>query len=146
MDISFNQPWQQSKVDLSQLDIITAALARTCQPGTAIGLNGGLGAGKTTFIQHLCAQLGVKDAVNSPSFGYLHTYQAAELSILHADLYRAVPVERIVPELLDVMMAQTHLMLIEWAHCWPEASDYLTGSLTFDVSLEGLRTFTYDVY
>jgi tRNA threonylcarbamoyladenosine biosynthesis protein TsaE len=146
VDISFQHPWQQTGVDLPKLAQIAALLAKTCQPGLAVGLDGTLGAGKTTLVQLLCQQLGVEDAVNSPSFGYLHTYQGAQYAILHADLYRAQPVDRILPELMDVIMAQTHLMLIEWANCWPDAPTYLTGTLTFEWLPDMTRVITYEVF
>lgn len=56
--------------------------------------HGGLGAGKTTLIKHLCAALNVIDNVNSPTFGLLNEYLTdSGDSIYHFDFYR-INVER----------------------------------------------------
>lgn len=48
-----------------------------------------MGAGKTTFIRGLCACLGVKDDVNSPTFTIVNEYRAAQgFPIYHFDFYR----------------------------------------------------------
>jgi len=54
-----------------------------------IAFSGELGAGKTTFIQALCAVLGVSQQVNSPTFGLINEYFTQKgRSIYHFDLYR----------------------------------------------------------
>jgi tRNA threonylcarbamoyladenosine biosynthesis protein TsaE len=143
VDLSFQQSWTMSQVGLPQLNELARGLAALAEPGMAFGLTGELGAGKTTLIQAWCQHLHVVDAVNSPSFGYLHTYQGQRFPILHADLYRADPVERITPELVDIVIAQTHLMLIEWPECWPTGMDYLTGQFTLNLNLDNTRQITY---
>ena len=58
---------------------------------TVFAFYGQMGAGKTTFINELCRQLGVEtDATNSPSFAIINEYRSdttAEL-IYHFDCYR----------------------------------------------------------
>lgn len=57
---------------------------------TVYAFNGTMGAGKTTFINALCAELGVVDITNSPSFSIINEYRSdttAEL-IYHFDCYR----------------------------------------------------------
>ncbi|MES2425640.1 MAG: tRNA (adenosine(37)-N6)-threonylcarbamoyltransferase complex ATPase subunit type 1 TsaE [Bacteroidota bacterium] len=49
---------------------------------------GDMGAGKTTFIKSLCEQLGVKEAVTSPTFAIVNEYQGANAKIYHFDFYR----------------------------------------------------------
>ncbi len=50
---------------------------------------GEMGAGKTTLIKALCAQLGVRDNVTSPTFSLIHEYTtAAGEPIYHFDFYR----------------------------------------------------------
>jgi tRNA threonylcarbamoyladenosine biosynthesis protein TsaE len=54
-----------------------------------IAFSGELGAGKTTFIQALCRQLGVSAEVNSPTFSLVNAYFTSDgSSIFHFDLYR----------------------------------------------------------
>jgi tRNA threonylcarbamoyladenosine biosynthesis protein TsaE len=49
---------------------------------------GDLGAGKTTFIKSLCAALGVKESVTSPTFSIVNEYVAGANKIFHFDFYR----------------------------------------------------------
>lgn len=50
---------------------------------------GQMGAGKTTLIKTLAAEMGVRDQVSSPTFGIVNEYQTAGRSrIFHFDFYR----------------------------------------------------------
>jgi len=75
----------------SEADTVALArvLAALLEPGDVIGLEGGLGAGKTTFTRAAVHGLGVPEeiAVTSPTFALLHQYQG-RLPIAHADFYR----------------------------------------------------------
>jgi len=54
-----------------------------------IAFSGELGAGKTTFIQALCRELGVRTEVNSPTFSLVNEYFSGDgSSIFHFDLFR----------------------------------------------------------
>lgn len=54
-----------------------------------IAFSGELGAGKTTFIQALCKELGVRAEVTSPTFSLVNEYFMPDgSSIFHFDLYR----------------------------------------------------------
>jgi tRNA threonylcarbamoyladenosine biosynthesis protein TsaE len=50
---------------------------------------GGMGAGKTTFIRHICKRLGVKQNVSSPTFSIVNEYSDNEgKPVYHFDFYR----------------------------------------------------------
>lgn len=50
---------------------------------------GSLGAGKTTLVQAMLRELGVKEAIQSPTYMYVCIYTAADgRKIYHFDLYR----------------------------------------------------------
>ena len=52
-------------------------------------LEGPLGAGKTTLVRALCAQLGVQDNVTSPTFSLVQEYATASgTPVYHFDFYR----------------------------------------------------------
>ena len=61
---------------------------------TVFAFYGGMGAGKTTFIKAVCAELGVtEDVVASPTFAIVNEYAAtshnlATSKIYHFDFYR----------------------------------------------------------
>ena len=65
------------------------ALAKAITPPKILALFGGLGAGKTTFIQGLAKGLGIEGRVLSPTFVFVRTYQLeAGTRFYHVDLYR----------------------------------------------------------
>lgn len=51
---------------------------------------GGMGAGKTTFVNALCEELGVTDPTGSPTFAIVNEYALPEpgKQIFHFDFYR----------------------------------------------------------
>lgn len=52
-------------------------------------LVGEMGAGKTTLAKELCKQVGVTDAMSSPTFSIVNEYQTqTEKSVFHFDFYR----------------------------------------------------------
>ncbi|WP_293903115.1 MULTISPECIES: tRNA (adenosine(37)-N6)-threonylcarbamoyltransferase complex ATPase subunit type 1 TsaE [unclassified Sphingobacterium] len=51
-------------------------------------LYGPMGAGKTTFVKHLCTQLNVKDSTSSPTFSIVNEYESPTGPIYHFDFYR----------------------------------------------------------
>ena len=63
------------------------ALGSIMPGGTALSLEGGLGAGKTLFAKGVCRGLGVPDEVVSPSFILVEEYRG-DFTVLHFDLYR----------------------------------------------------------
>ncbi len=73
--------------DAAQTQTVAARLAPHLRAGDVLGLDGPLGAGKTTFIQGLCRALGVHEPVVSPTFMLLRVYQG-RLPVYHFDTYR----------------------------------------------------------
>jgi tRNA threonylcarbamoyladenosine biosynthesis protein TsaE len=49
---------------------------------------GEMGAGKTTLIKQLCAEVGVRDAVTSPTFSIVNEYRGTDGPVFHFDFYR----------------------------------------------------------
>jgi len=67
---------------------VAAAILSGLQSSVVL-FKGDLGAGKTTLIKSLCAQLGVKDEVNSPTFSLVNEYLGAQgEQVFHFDWYR----------------------------------------------------------
>lgn len=57
-------------------------------PGEVYTLTGDLGVGKTVFTQGVAKGLGIKEAVNSPTFTILQVYEEGRLPFYHFDVYR----------------------------------------------------------
>ena len=92
---------------------IARALVKTLRPGDIVYLYGELGSGKTVFAKAVCAALGVREAVTSPSFVIATEYEGS-MKIAHIDLYRltgtsvsTLPIEEYI--------AESGITLVEWA-------------------------------
>lgn len=92
--------------------------------GEVISLSGGLGAGKTTFVQGLAEGLGVKTHIISPTFILMRSYQipkgnsSSEKKLFHVDLYRLEDnVEEEIKNLgiTDLWGKNDAIFVIEWA-------------------------------
>jgi tRNA threonylcarbamoyladenosine biosynthesis protein TsaE len=74
---------------IEELPKIAAEFLSAFSSSRIFAFHGDLGAGKTTFIKVLCEQLGVKDAMSSPSFSLVNEYRDEKNNpVYHFDLYR----------------------------------------------------------
>jgi tRNA threonylcarbamoyladenosine biosynthesis protein TsaE len=84
-----------------------------------IYLTGGIGAGKTTFIQGFAKGLGIKETVNSPTFALEQRYRMHndksifQNELIHIDLYRLSSVES--TQLIESSNDCTGIRCIEWS-------------------------------
>jgi tRNA threonylcarbamoyladenosine biosynthesis protein TsaE len=79
-------------------------------------LEGEMGAGKTTLIKIILRILGVKDAISSPTFSLVNTYELPNhKSIFHADLYRVENEEELYDIGFDEYLEANSLIFIEWS-------------------------------
>ncbi|MFY9235454.1 MAG: tRNA (adenosine(37)-N6)-threonylcarbamoyltransferase complex ATPase subunit type 1 TsaE [Fimbriimonadaceae bacterium] len=88
---------------------IGAEFVRGLRVGEVVFLHGELGAGKTTLVRGMLEELGVRDAVRSPTFNLVQVFDT-DPPVMHADLYRVASHAGIGLE--DYL--ETHLCLIEW--------------------------------
>jgi tRNA threonylcarbamoyladenosine biosynthesis protein TsaE len=113
-------------------------LARLLLPGTIIGLEGELGAGKTCFVRGLATGLGVNpEAVHSPTFTLIAEHHAGRLPLYHIDLYRLEGAE--IEELgLEEYLFGTGITAVEWFRFLPRdlVQEYLLITLTFGTTAE----------
>ena len=77
-------------------------------------LEGGLGAGKTTFARGLLHALGYVGAVKSPTYAIVESYVLPQLCVRHFDLYRFTSPEEWLDAGLDDLIPNS-IVLIEWA-------------------------------
>jgi tRNA threonylcarbamoyladenosine biosynthesis protein TsaE len=96
-------------------------LARQIKPGQVIALSGELGAGKSVFARALMRALGVTDeALPSPTFALIQTYDGDGCKVAHMDWYRLDDADGI--EMLGVRDYFTlpWISIIEWPERAPD--------------------------
>ena len=95
------------------------------QPSLLLGLDGELGAGKTTLAAATLKALGVHARITSPTYGLVHPYtvdlndSGAAVDVLHVDLYRlqqAVELDELdlIADASTTPGAGGQLLLVEW--------------------------------
>ena len=103
---------------------------------------GGMGAGKTTFIKAVCEQLGVKDAVTSPTFAIVNEYASDLGPVYHFDFYRIKNLGEVMDLGFEDYAYSGNLCLMEW----PELIEDLLPDNTVNVHIaeksNGMRTVT----
>ena len=77
-------------------------------------LEGGLGAGKTTFVRHLLRALGVQGRIKSPSYAVLESYEPEAGSVHHFDFYRFSDPREWEDAGFRELLAGPGLKLVEW--------------------------------
>jgi len=73
---------------IDDLNAIAKEILSTAK-NKALLFYGEMGSGKTTLIKELCKELGIEDAVNSPTFSLVNEYHTTNSEIVyHFDFYR----------------------------------------------------------
>ncbi len=103
---------------------------------TVVAFHGSMGSGKTTLIHALCDQLGVKDAVGSPTFSIINEYgydiNGSKRKIFHIDLYRLKDEEEALKTGVEDCFYSGSLCLVEW----PEKAPNLFPPGTMHANIE----------
>lgn len=96
---------------------------------------GKMGVGKTTLIKAICAELGVHDIVNSPSFAIINEYQTvAGDKVFHFDLYRIKNKEELYDIGYEDYFYGDGYIFVEW----PEYAEEILPENMLKVNIEEL--------
>jgi tRNA threonylcarbamoyladenosine biosynthesis protein TsaE len=99
-----------------------------------IAFSGDLGAGKTTMINTICHELGVKQHVTSPTYAIIQEYQVGNVIIYHMDLYRIKSIDEAIDAGIEDCLYSGNLCLVEW----PQKASSLFPKETVFISLQTL--------
>ena len=89
-------------------------------PGTIVTLSGPLGAGKTTFVQALAQELGIRERPQSPTFALMRSYRLPKpvngiSRLVHVDAYRIEDERDFVTLDLDYELSDgKSVLMLEW--------------------------------
>lgn len=96
------------------LAIIAKHLLQQFQGRKIYIFNGDMGSGKTTFIKYFCAELGVKDAMSSPTFSIVNEYRGKNGMVYHFDLYRLKDLNEAIDLGIEDYIYSQNYCFIEW--------------------------------
>jgi tRNA threonylcarbamoyladenosine biosynthesis protein TsaE len=120
---------------VSELDRAAELLLTSFPKNTIFALYGQMGVGKTTFIKHICAALGVVDDVTSPTFSIVNEYQCDDgTKVYHMDFYRINDITEVMDIGYEDYFYSGNLCFIEW----PEKIEHLLPEDCINVIMEEL--------
>jgi tRNA threonylcarbamoyladenosine biosynthesis protein TsaE len=105
--------------DAAATRALGAALARVLRmcasDSFVIFLQGELGAGKTTLVGGLLAELGFRGPVRSPTYTLVEPYEFdGGRALHHVDLYRLATPSEVEPLGLRDLLGENAILLVEW--------------------------------
>jgi tRNA threonylcarbamoyladenosine biosynthesis protein TsaE len=113
-------------------------LGQTLPAGSVLLLEGELGSGKTTLVQGLGEGLGIREAIDSPTFTLINEYLDGRLPLYHFDLYRLddTAAAALYPESYwEGTEVKLGIVAIEWSErLLYKPSAYLDVRLTYDAA------------
>lgn len=123
---------------LDQIGAVAAVFLKKFPSHKIWAFHAPMGAGKTTFINALCKQLGVKDGLSSPTFAIVNEYASDKGPVYHMDWYR-------LQSEAEAMDAGIEDILHSGGYCfveWPENAPGLLGPEVLHLNLEVLDPST----
>jgi tRNA threonylcarbamoyladenosine biosynthesis protein TsaE len=104
-----------SGVGLNDLPDVAKAIIKLSETCKLVAFYGQMGAGKTTLIKQICAQLGVMHEVSSPTFALVNEYETNNQQIVyHFDFYRIKNLEEVYDIGYEDYFYSNNLCLMEW--------------------------------
>lgn len=118
-----------------QLSPIAKDIIKELPKGAVVALYGEMGAGKTTFVHALCQEMGIKGAINSPTFSIINEYETdhGEL-VYHFDFYRIKSVEEAYDFGYEEYFNSGYYCFIEW----PQLIESLLPAFVTRINIEVL--------
>jgi tRNA threonylcarbamoyladenosine biosynthesis protein TsaE len=129
---------------LSELPATAQALLSFAGSQKIFLFYGDMGAGKTTFIKALCEQLGVKEAVTSPTFSIVNEYEGTTAQVYHFDFYRLKNQEEALDMGYEEYFYSDNYCLIEWPEKIPDLLPDHYIKVSIQLQEQQSRQFTFE--
>ena len=130
--------------DRDELPQVASAIIAALGRRTVVAFRGEMGAGKTTLIREIAAELGAADTVTSPTFAIVNQYKGGKERIHHFDFYRIDDQREAYDFGYEEYFYSGDLCLVEW----PEKIEQLLPENTMNVRItadsDTARTFEID--
>jgi tRNA threonylcarbamoyladenosine biosynthesis protein TsaE len=120
--------------DLGDIRTVAKSFLELANDYKVFAFSGDLGAGKTTFINALCMELGVTGNVSSPTFSLIQEYEAGNSKIIyHIDLYRIKNKEEAIEAGIEDCIYSNEICFVEWPEKAPALFPNNTIHSTFEI-------------
>ena len=110
---------------------IAEEIAAELEPGDVLCMYGGLGAGKTAFVQGLAKGLGISGHNTSPTFTIVNEYYG-RLTLYHFDVYRVADPDEMYEIGYEEYVYGDGVSVIEW----PQLIDEILPDKRYSVTIE----------
>ena len=119
--------------NLRDLEKIAYSILKKTQGMKKFIFIGDMGVGKTTLIKELSLQLGVNDAITSPTFSIINEYNSLkDLKVYHFDLYRIKDENEALDFGIEEYLYSDDYCFIEW----PERISGLINSNVVEIKIK----------
>ena len=135
---------QLTATSLTELPSIAQQLLNFAGNERIFLFNGDMGAGKTTLIKSLCAELGVIGAVSSPTFAIVNEYNAGANRIFHFDFYRLKTQTEALDMGCEEYFYSGDYCFIEWPDKIPDMLPSHYINVTISVLNDTTRNITFE--
>ncbi len=101
------------KYTLKDIANVAEAVLASCSTKVIL-LQGNMGVGKTTLVKSIARQLGVTNAISSPTFSIVNEHVTNDGLLYHFDLYRINDIEEVYDFGIEDYLYANHWVIIEW--------------------------------
>lgn len=131
--------------DINDIDRAAEEFLEKTRGHNIIAFYAPMGAGKTTFTTALCRNLGVEDAVCSPTFTIVNEYNTAEGEpVYHFDFYRIDKISEAGEIGFDDYMYSGCLCIIEYSENVEEILPEETLKVSIAINQDLSRTLSWE--
>ena len=134
-------------LELDDLDEVARAFIEKAGHCPVWLFYGEMGSGKTTFIKSLCARLGVKEGMSSPTFSIINEYTTEDCKkIYHFDYYRIKNEAEAYDIGSEEYFYSGNLCFIEWPEKIPSLIPPEHAEISIVVENQNHRTIALSVH
>ena len=131
-------------VNAQGIEVRATDILDKCGSARVFAFDGKMGAGKTTFIKHLCEAMGTEDVVNSPTFAIVNVYEVASgEEVYHFDCYRIKDIREAMDFGAEEYLYSGNYCFIEWAEMIEPLLPEDTVWVKIEVEENGERTLSF---